>query len=294
MRGRGIDFEHRFKTSRWAEDLLIRALGDRHGLITVRFGLSEIRPEAQLVYGETSYKEPDLLTYSLDDLSKSERQLLKDTNLEAVDRTRFTKGQELDFAFRKTLAAIEVEFSPYRAKEMKDRDWQPRTVERWNQKPLKRANPPTAPNVIVKEEDLPKLLDWQRFTRVPVMVAHLFDQEGFAVDLDTLRDFNRKYESNRSDQIKLQVTSGIFKTLQAYDRVDAQGAAEEKTIFRVTPGAAIKIGNLVDVTVASQLAVSGSKKYVTHPLFSGGRLEVSDEFLHYLRSLAGKRLTSHR
>ncbi len=288
MRGRGIDFEHRFKTSRWAEDLLIRALSDKHGLITVRFGLSEIRPEAQLVYGETSYKEPDLLTYALGDLSKSELRLLKDINIEAADRTEFTKGQELEFAFKKALAAIEVEFSPYRAKEMKDRDWEPRTIERWNQRPLKRANPPTAPNVIVKEEDLPKLLDWHRFTKVPVMVAHLFDQEGFAVELDTLRDFNRKFESYKSDQIKLQMTSGIFKTLQKYDRVDAQGAAEEKTIFRVTPRAAIKVGNLIDVTVASQLAVSGSKKYVTHPIFSGGRLEVSDEFLDYLRSLADR------
>ena len=288
MRGRGIDFEHRFKTSRWAEDLLIRALGDKHGLITVRFGLSEIRPEAQLVYGETSYKEPDLLTYALDDLSKSELRLLKDTNIEAADRTQFTKGQELEFVFKKPLAAIEVEFSPYRAKEMKDRDWQPRSMERWNQRPLKRANPPTAPNVIVKEEDLPKLLDWQRFTRVPVMVAHLFDQEGFAVELETLHDFNRKFESSKSDQVKLQMTSGIFKTLQKYDRVDAQGAAEEKTIFRVTPRAAIKIGDLLDVVVASQLAVSGSKKYVTHPIFSGGRLEVSGEFLDYLRSQADR------
>ena len=115
-------------------------------------------------------------------------------------------------------------------------------------RPLKRATPPTAPNVIVKEEDLPKLLDWQRFTEVPIIVVHLFDQEGFAVRLNTLRDFNRKYENNKADQIKLQVTSGIFKTLQRYDRVDAQGAAEEKTIFRVTPRAAIRIGDLTDVT----------------------------------------------
>lgn len=201
MRGRGIDFEHRFKTSRWAEDLLIRALGVKHGLVTVRFGLSEVRPEAQLVYGETSYKEPDLLTYVLEDLSDTEAKLLKNEDLETADRIKFTKGQQLHFAFQKALTAIEVEFSPYRAHEMKDRDWQPRTLERWKQRPLKRASPPTAPNVIVKEEDLPKLLDWQRFTKVPVMVAHLFDQEGFAVKLNTLRDFNREYETNKSDQV---------------------------------------------------------------------------------------------
>lgn len=285
MRGRGIDFEHRFNTSRWAEDLLIHALGAKHGLLTVRFGLSEIRPEAQLVYGETSYKEPDLLTYALNDLTNREINLLRSENLEAADRTRFAKGKELSFAFAKALAAIEVEFSPYRAKEMKDREWRPRTPERWAQRPLKRANPPTAPNVIVKEEDLPKLLDWQKFTQIPVIIAHLFDQEAFAVTLKAIRDFNRKYEGDSNEQVKLQMTSGIFKTVQRYDRTDAQGAAEEKVIFRITPTAAAKIGDLKEVRVEAQLAVSSSKKYVTHPIFSGGKLELLPDFLNLLRSL---------
>jgi hypothetical protein len=284
MRGRGIDFEHRFKTSRWAEDLLIRALGPKHGLFTTRFGLSEIRPEAQLVYGETSYKEPDLLTYALHDLTDAQLQSLKDEDLESADRIQFTEGQKLHFAFTKALAAIEVEFSPYRAKEMKDRDWQPRALDRWAQKPLKRANPPTAPNVIVKEEDLPKLLDWRKFTKIPIIIVHLFDQEAFAVSLKTIHDFNKKFESNKADQIKLQVTSGIFKTVQRFDRTDAQGAAEEKTIFRVTPGAGIKVGDLRDVRVEAQLAVSSSKKYVTHPIFSGGRLELSSDFVEFLKA----------
>src|SRR5579863_4170145 len=120
MRGRGIDFEQRFKTSRWAEDLLIQALGPRHGLLTVRFGLSEIRPEGQLIYGITSYKEPDLLVYALDNLSQSQRQTLESMPLESADRSHFALGDRLRFAFDKALAAIEVEFSPYRAAEMKD------------------------------------------------------------------------------------------------------------------------------------------------------------------------------
>src|SRR5271167_1531436 len=136
MRGRGIDFEHRFNTSRWAEDLLIQALGADHGLITVRFGLSEVRAVAQLVYGLTSYKEPDLLVFSMKSLSENKQKILATENLEKADRNLFVTGGELEFVFQKALAAIEVEFSPYRAKEMKGHDWQPKSLEKWERRPL--------------------------------------------------------------------------------------------------------------------------------------------------------------
>lgn len=285
MPGRGIDFAHRFKTSRWAEDLLIHALGERHGLCTVRYGLSKIQSaEDLLVYGTTAYKEPDLLTFALEDLTDPEKEILRKVDLEIADRSEFQEGHQLHFAHTKARAAIEVEFSPYKAREMKGRDWAPRSVARWDQRPLKRANPPTAPNVIVKEEDLPKLLEWQKTTGVPMIVVHLFDQEAFAIALNDLHAFNEGYESRPAEQTKKQMTSGIFKTIQTYDRVDAQGAAEKKTIFRVTPAAAVKVGDLENIKVDAQLALSSSKKYVTHPIFSGGTLEVTIEFLKLLRN----------
>jgi hypothetical protein len=283
MRGRGIDFEHRFNTSRWAEDLLIEALGQQHGLLTVRFGLSEVQPEGQLIYGTTSYKEPDLLVYSLDMLTSDERAKLVAINLEKTDRLNFAVDGDLGFAFAKALAAIEVEFSPYRAAEMKGRYWQPRTQERWEKRPLKRATPPTAPNVIVKEEDLPKLKDWEETTHVPIMVIHLFDQEGFAISLKNIHEFNKRYEATEEGQIQLQVTTGIFKVLQAFNRIDAEGASEKKVIFRVSPSAAIKVGDLKDVKVSAQLGISASKKYVTHAIFSEGRIEVAENFLRFIR-----------
>lgn len=97
--------------------------------------------------------------------------------------------------------------------------------------------------------------------------------------------FNGRFET--SDEVsrrKLQVTTGIFKTIQIYDRVDAQGARERKTVFRVAPAAAIKVGNLDGIKVSAQVGLSSSKKYVSHTLFTGGHLEASTEFLEYLRS----------
>jgi hypothetical protein len=79
----------------------------------------------------------------------------------------------------------------------------------------------------------------------------------------------------------------IFKINQTYDRIDAQGAREQKTVFVTTPAVAIKIGDVKDVNVAAQLGVSSSKKYVTHSIFSGGRIVFTSEFLSMLTSMRG-------
>ncbi|MCX6898321.1 MAG: hypothetical protein NT105_06430 [Verrucomicrobia bacterium] len=284
--GRGIDFEHRFSASRWAEDLVKRDLNRKHGLLTVRFGLSEIRPEDKLDYGG-DVKEPDLLVYSLDDLSAKEAATLRTANLPNEPRSKFNRHGKLRFTLTKAIAALEVEFSPYRAKEMKGRQWKPKTVEKWKRRPLLHANPPTAPNIWVKEEDFGKLLKWEERSGVPIVIVHVFDQEGFAVTLRHLAAFRKQIRRASDDQkkVKLQVTSGIFHKLQKYDRTDAQGAGEQKWVFVTAPSSALKVGDIEGVKVRAQLDVSRSRKYVTAPVFTGGRLKVSADFVQLLLGL---------
>jgi hypothetical protein len=285
MRGRGIDYEFRFNTSRWAENLLMEALASTYGFTTVRFGLSAVKPDAEVTYGTVSYKEPDLLVFESASMTNGELDMLATENLETADRSLFIGGERLSFVFKKAIAAVEVEFSPYRAKEMKGRDWVPRSKERWKKRPLKHANPPTSPNVIVKEEDLPRLVEWQEFAGVPVVVIHLFDQEAFAIKLNTLVDFDQKFKLKPSRRVELQVTSGIFKTLQTFDRTDAAGAAEKKWIFRVPPCSAEKVGDVLDVEVSGQLGISASRKYVAHPIFRNGKIILESSFPKFIRSL---------
>ena len=168
---------------------------------------------------------------------------------------------------------------------MKQRNWQPRTLEKWQQRPLKRANPPIAPNIFVKEEDIGKLLAWENKFGVPIVVVHLFDQESFAIRLSEVGKFDKRYNSRPSDRVMLQVTTGIFKLSQTYDRVDAQGAREEKVVFRVSPSAAIKVGDVREVKVTAQLGISASKKYVSHVLFTKGKIKLSPSFVEMLKSL---------
>src|ERR1019366_7947422 len=108
----------------------------------------------------------------------------------------------------KASAAVEVEFSPYKANEMKGRFWEPKTTEQWERRPLKNANPPIAPNIWVKEEDLSRLNGWENEFGVPILIAHLFDQEGFAVALKAVNKVNEKFSEVGCDQVRLQMTRG--------------------------------------------------------------------------------------
>jgi hypothetical protein len=286
MRGRGIDFEHRFNTSRWAEDLLLTSLSAHPDFLACRYGLSTVVTQGDLVYGLSAHKEPDILVFKRKNLSDPEIEILTATNdLSIVDPQLLGAKGSLSFVFRKACAAIEVEFSPYKAAEMKDRGWIPRTTEAWDKRPLKHANPPTAPNIWVKEEDLAKLVSWQEHYKVPILVAHLFDQEAFAISLDKISQFNDEVLAHPDSAKKLQMTSGIFKKLQTYDRTDAQGAKEEKVLFVVSPNIAVKVGDIRGVTVAAQIGLSSSKKYVSHIVFSGGHLTLEADFLEWISRL---------
>jgi hypothetical protein len=285
VRGRGLDFEQRFRTSRWAEDLLLTSLNRTAEYVAVRFGLSEVRSSFGLAYDKSAHKEPDLLVYRRADLSAVEARALEGSNLAREDRASFGADARFGFAVRKALAAIEVEFSPYRASEMKGRHWLPKSPAAWERRPLKNATPPTAPNIWVKEEDLGRLEAWQATYRVPIAIVHLFDQEAFAVSLAAIAQFNHRITERAEEAVRLQMTEGIFKKVQTYDRVDAQGAAEKKVVFIVTPAAATKAGDVADVKVEAQLGLSASKKYVCHPVFSGGSLSILDGFRNLLGTM---------
>lgn len=125
-------------------------------------------------------------------------------------------------------------------------------------------------------------------------MAHFFDQEAFAVSLSKVADFRRAYLADEAGRKRLQVTSGIFAKVQDYDRVDMQGAGEQKPVFIITPAAAEKIGDITDVKVSAQINISGSKKYVSHVIFSGGRLAIRPGFLRSSRACGAKLLVRQR
>jgi hypothetical protein len=283
-RGRGIDFEHRFKTSRWAEDALLAELNRQSAWIAVRYGLSEVQSAESLgKYSKTDEKEPDLLVLNRGHLNPKQISLIEKVNSEKADRVELFLNGDLTFLLKKAFVAIEVEFSPYKASEMKGRHWKKKTNAQWEKRPLKHANPPVAPNIFVKEEDLAPLLTWQKRNEIPIVITHVFDQEAFAISLNQIQKFEASFASLQTEaQRGLQVTTGIFKKIQTYDRVDAQGAAEKKAVYCVSPAASVKTADIQNVQVKAQLGVSPSGKYVSHVIFEGGKVSFTPGYLKLL------------
>jgi hypothetical protein len=279
-RGRGSDYKQRFQTSRWAEDVFFEHLNAHDDIVAVRFGLSKVSDADEVDVGDETIKEPDLLAYRRSSLSTNEAAFLTKKKL-ALDET--PRSELPEFVYRKAKAAFEVEFSPYRASEMKDRFKLPAPYGPDKKTPKNIPSPPTAPNIFVKDEDLGRLTKWQERHKVrDIFVAHFFDQEAFMINLKRISEFRRRYDdlefAEKKEIINLQRRTGIFFSEQSYDRVDAQGAGEKKWVYRVHPNVATKLGNIQDVVVGSQLSLSASKKYVSHVLFSGGNLTFLKDF----------------
>lgn len=296
MRGRGVDFDHRLGASRWAENKLLKTLS-AGPFWAVRLGMSVVKSSRELSrLSLDRRKEPDLVVFARKSLTSTQRHLLRDTKLETADRRRFRPGRDLGFVYKKACAAIEVEFSPYRAREMKQRAWLRKTSEDLRRRPRKTAPPPIAPNVFVKEEDLDRLLNWRRVSRVPILVMHLFDQECFAVKLSDVSKIAKRLKrvTNAYVRAAIQLTSGIFRTIQPYERQDAQGARELKPVYRVTPAAAIKVGDVRGVRVRARLGLGSSGKYVSHVMFSGGKIKMTADLRNLLKTLALRRARQMR
>ena len=190
VQGRGLDFAQRFNTSRWAETLAFNALNLQKNFICIRFGLSIIRDSGQLAaYSAAAPKEPDLVVLNKRLLPRDLLAALVKLELDVSDIERnsadFLKLWKAIRPF--AIASIEIEFSPYRAADMKGRNWEKRELAKLIARPLKHAKSPTAPNIFIKEEDLPRLADWQSQNKIPIFVLHVFDQESFAIKLSDVR-----------------------------------------------------------------------------------------------------------
>jgi hypothetical protein len=286
-RGRGVDFQQRFDASRWAEDLVFQSMNEQPDITCVRLGLSGYSADNSVSTVSGEPKVPDLLVLQTEKVPPLTLAMLQAHGFDLSKATSddFDTDGPWEKLFESAIVAIEVEFSPYRASEMKQRHWKLKTPEAFARRPLKHAKAPVAPNIFVKHEDLGPLVAWQEVSGVPVVVFHVFDQEAFAVSLDDIATFRQSLDDDPNSKVKLAHTIGIFPKDQQYDRSDAQGAGETKLVYMVTPAASRLIGSVDAVTVKAQLGLSSSGKYVSQIVFSGGRLLLAEETIPWLNSL---------
>jgi len=302
---RGSDFLMRFSQGRWAEDIVARTINTTDDLRAVPYGPSSVAPsdphEMELYFERldkagTVGKQPDLLILPKDDYEDIRPQLdeIGLTNLP------FTPEVELDFLRSRAIIAVEVESSLWVAREMpnygqdveltelitkKRRLRKPESIARWENwtESVRRfcaqseahrrlkgfLETATVPTVIMKDEDLEPVTEWETNFNVPIFVFHVFYDKAYYISLQEARDL---------------IDAGVIPpTEQTFYALG--GATTHKYIYKIWYTLAHPLGTLTRAPELSAKFIQSKNGHILpYVHFSGGQMALSEEITAELRS----------
>jgi hypothetical protein len=270
---RGSDFLMRWSQGRWAEELVQSAFEKEDTFRVVPYGPSSVaptEPEKLESYFEMLRnvnivgKRPDFLILH----KRSYEQIQDDLNRIQLSNIPFTSDDQLEFLISKAIAAAEVETSLWVASEMPDYG---------KGKPLQ--NDPTivtfkkrqkAPTIIIKEEDIEPLKEWQKYHKIPVYIFHLF------YDLAYFLSFSRALEL-----IRRKIVVPTRQTFQA-----PGGPTTTKNIYKFWYTLARPLGKMVKPPSLVAKHIKDKNGHILpYVHFENGELELSHEIIEELKGV---------
>ncbi|GBC78269.1 Type-2 restriction enzyme AccI [bacterium HR08] len=271
---RGSDFLMRWSQGRWAEDIVVRAINATGEFRAVPYGPSSVAPSdpqemeqyfERLDRAGATGKRPDLLILSRREYQKIRRQL--DTL--GLDNIPFTPEESLRFLLSTALIAVEVETSLWVAKQMPDYG---------KGKPLTRQGRPDligfakdkkVPTVIIKDEDLEPLQQWETRWRVPIFVFHVFYDQAYYISLQ---------------RVRWLISEGIInRTRQTF--YAPGGPTTSKWIYKIWYTLAHPLGTVTrPPEMVAKFVQDKNGHILPYVHFSGGEMTLSKEILGELRS----------
>jgi hypothetical protein len=302
---RGSDFLMRFSQGRWAEDILVRTFNATDNLRVVPYGPSSVAPSEphemeryfeRLDKAGTIGKRPDLLVLPKDD-HETIRSQLDEIGLVNLP---FTPEADLDFLRSRAIIAVEVESSLWVAREMPNYGQDVALIEliekrRRFRKPDKTAQWETwtkdvqrfcsqsearrrlkgfletakVPTVIIKDEDLAPLVDWETAFDVPIFIFHVFYDEAYYISFQ--------------DAYELIESGVILPTEQTF--YAPGGPTTHKHIYKIWYTLAQPLGTMTREPKMSAKFVKDKNGHILpYVHFSGGQMALSAEILAELRS----------
>jgi len=270
---RGSDFLMRWSQGRWAEDVVVRAVNATGEFWAVPYGPSSVAPSdpqemeryfERLDQAGAIGKRPDLLILSLPDYETIRRQL----DIVGLENIPFTPEASLHFLLSKALIAAEVENSLWVGSQMPDYG---------KGKPLARQGYPDligftkskkVPTVIIKDEDLEPLQQWEARWRVPLFVFHVFYDQAYHISLQRARWL---------------INEGIIvPTKQTF--YAPGGPTTHKLIYKIWYTLAYPLGRLIrSPEMAAKFVQDKNGHILPYVHFSGGEMALSQEIVEELR-----------
>lgn len=258
-RFRGENFQGKWSLGTWAEKHILSAINETEEFMAVPYGKSEVGPSdsAAILTYWTQYKQreeygkrPDILVFERHVYEKHQN-----TGLNAIRENLPNQSErEIQEIVRSALLGIEAEASIWQGDRMPHfgRDWWHSTGR---SKPLRDIQKWTAPTVIVKDEDLQPLINWQSHYEKPIYVVHLFYDMAFMLNFSKLREY---------------IAEGIVRP-EVYDYGKAK-----KTIYKTFYGLAKEFGQFTELAeVVPFVSQTIGGKFEADLYFDGGKLQLA-------------------
>jgi hypothetical protein len=273
---RGSDFLMRWSQGVWSEKRMLEAVNSHGEFVAVAYGPSGVAPkeprEHELYFerleeaGLGEIKRPDLLLFR-----GEHRDEVQDTiaGLGGQENLPFLKEDSLSSLLHMAIVGIECENSLWIAKQMPDYAAELRPMGRLEGRP---GLPKDAvlPTVIVKEEDLDPLREWQQRNGVPIHVWHSFYDMAFGLSWTRLEEL---------------ITSGlIVPRIQQYQAPG--GATTEKSTYFVYHQYAYEVGTTTsDPQLIADSITDRNGHILPYVRFEGGSMTIHAGALEELRTL---------
>lgn len=279
---RGSDFAARWEQSRWSEERIQEAINASHEFVAIPYGRSGIGPDAtdkeavkeywkKFVEVEGDWKRPDFLVVPASAHKANAKKW------EALGDTTIVADEELRSILDCAICGVEGENSLWVAEQMPDFN---------STLPLTKLKSLVAPTIWVKEEDREPLQQWSKHFGIPIVVAQIFFDRGYVVELNTvLDDVSRILAAQGADRTNLQKELGVLITEQSYP--DARtGVPKVKTAYQAHHTRGVCFG----ISIEKPHCVAKAKperngKIIPYVAFHGGRMEITKEALEFFRNL---------
>jgi hypothetical protein len=275
---RGADFLMRWSQGDWSEKRLVEAVNETAAFFCCPYGPSGVAPEGVREYelyferleaaGLGQIKRPDLLIFHTQQKAEIKTIIAQ---LGGVEELPFQPEDDprMRALLDRAVIAVECENSLWRARQMPDYGV-PMKPQPWLGGGLGMKKSAVLPTIIIKEQDLVPLSQWQERAGVPIHIWHSFFDEAFGIALARAKEL--------IEEGKIVATSQTFQA--------PSGATTTKNIYKIYYHYAYPLGVATAEPSLKAAAITDKNGHILpYVVFEGGRLAISKEALAVLEGI---------
>lgn len=263
---RGSDFLMRWSQGRWSEEIVMRALNESKIFGAIPYGPSTVAPEnpteleiffEQMDLLDREGKRPDVLLYDRPTFEQVSQEITR--RLGSIEKMAEVPSSGLRDLIVKARAALEIENSLWVAEKMPGFGKEVSRYTRGARKGQLKSSG-VIPTIIVKQEDVPRLVQWQSDYGIPIYVVHLFYDRGYFIRFD--------------DILKALEVGDLGWEVQRFTNPDGT-AATPKQIVKVPYVLCKDFGLVTGRKLEPRAFIDKNGKVMTYVAFTGGELRLA-------------------